>query len=122
VSATGDVLRLVNELRAEEGLRPLAGDAQLAKVGLRRATICARRDKLSHSGWLDALRAGGFRIGSRSFGEVLARGQDRPADVVRAWMASPPHRQNLLAKDFRRVGFGLAEGAGDRWWAGVFSS
>lgn len=122
MTATGDVVRLVNEVRAEEGLRPLVGDARLAKVALRRAGVCARRDRLSHAGWLDALRAGGFRVGSRAFGEVLARGQDRPVEAVRAWLASPPHRANLLGEDFRRVGFGVAEGHGDRWWAGVFSA
>lgn len=122
MSATGDVLRLVNEIRAEEGLQPLSGDAKLAKAALNRATACARKGRISHDGWTDALRKVGLRVGSRSFGENLAQGQDRPAEVVRAWMASPGHRANILAKDFRRIGVGVAEGYGDRFWAQVFSS
>jgi len=30
---------------------------------------------------------------------------------VQMWIASPPHRQNLLDRSFRRIGVGLAGGA-----------
>lgn len=122
MTATGDVVRLVNDIRAEEGLQPLQGDAKLAKAAVRRAAHCARQGRISHVGWLDALRKVGLRVGSRAFGENLAQGQDRADEVVRDWMASPGHKANILARDYRRIGVGVAEGYGDRFWAQVFSS
>jgi uncharacterized protein YkwD len=39
-----------------------------------------------------------------------------PAGVVDGWMHSPPHKLNLLAKDFRTIGVGLHISAdGHRW-------
>lgn len=122
MTATGDVLHMVNEIRGQEGLRPLSGDGKLARVALRRASSCARKGRVSHAGWLEALRKGGLRVGSRAFGENLAQGQDRAAEAVRAWMDSPGHRANILHKDFRRIGVGVAEGYGDRFWVQIFSS
>lgn len=122
MSATGDVVRMVNEIRDQEGLPPLSGDKKLATAALRRASSCARKGRISHDGWLDALRKVGLRIGSRAFGENLAQGQERAAEAVRAWMDSPGHRANILAEDYRRIGVGVAEGHGDRFWAQIFSS
>jgi uncharacterized protein YkwD len=39
---------------------------------------------------------------------LLARAA--PAAIVDAWMHSPPHRANLLRKDLRLAGFGVAAG------------
>jgi uncharacterized protein YkwD len=41
-------------------------------------------------------------------GENLASGQQTPGEVVRAWLDSPPHCRNLMAKKFDAVGLGLA--------------
>lgn len=122
MSATGDVVELVNQLRAEEGLPPLVGEKKLAQVAVRRATHCARKNQISHSGWVEALRHGGLRIGARAYGENLAYGQDRAADVVRDWVESPGHRANILSRKFVRIGVGVAEGYGDRFWCQIFSS
>jgi hypothetical protein len=37
-----------------------------------------------------------------------------PRALVNAWMNSPPHRQNLLAVDFREVGLGVVFGTPSR--------
>lgn len=122
MSSTGDVVRLVNQLRVEEGLPPLVGDKKLARVAVRRATHCARKGKISHSGWTRALRNAGLRAGVRAYGENLAQGQDRGADAVRDWLASPGHRENMFSREYRRIGIGVAEGYDDRFWCQLFSS
>ena len=43
-------------------------------------------------------------------GENLARGFDTADDVVKAWMASSKHRENVLSKNFREVGFAVKKG------------
>lgn len=122
MSATGDVVRLVNEIRTSHGLKPLAGSERLARAALRRATICARKNELTHAGWVAAFKAVRWPWRTRELGENLARGQERAAEVVRDWMDSPPHKENLLNPRFRRIGVGVAEGHGDRFWAQAFSS
>ncbi len=44
-------------------------------------------------------------------GENLAYGFNTSNDTVIGWMNSPPHRENLLDKDFSDVGFGFANGS-----------
>jgi uncharacterized protein YkwD len=34
-----------------------------------------------------------------------------PQRAIEGWMASPPHRDNLLSADFRESGIGVAQGA-----------
>ena len=46
-------------------------------------------------------------------GENLAWGSGSlgsPTKIVAAWMASPGHRANLLRRDFREIGIGIAPG------------
>ena len=43
-------------------------------------------------------------------GENLARGFKNPTDVVRAWMASPTHRKNLLNDRFQEIGLAVGSG------------
>lgn len=47
-------------------------------------------------------------------GENLAWGSGRratPRDTVRGWMKSPKHRANILEREFRQLGVGVALGA-----------
>jgi uncharacterized protein YkwD len=46
-----------------------------------------------------------------TLGENLAWGTQRlatPAEIVRAWMHSPAHRENILFRGFREIGIGIA--------------
>lgn len=53
-------------------------------------------------------------------GENVAFGHESPAGVVDGWMHSPPHKLNLLAKDFRTIGVGLHVSADGYWWTQNF--
>src|SRR5204863_2082531 len=43
-------------------------------------------------------------------GENLARGFTTSQSVVDAWMASPEHKENMLSKNYKNVGFAVATG------------
>lgn len=43
-------------------------------------------------------------------GENLARGFSTSQDVIKAWMASPDHRSNMLSSNYRDVGFAVKLG------------
>jgi uncharacterized protein YkwD len=47
-----------------------------------------------------------------SLGETLAAGQRSPQQLVAEWMSSPLHRANLLSREYRDVGLGIAIGPG----------
>ena len=62
---------------------------------------------------LDRVRAVGYGGRRVAAGEALAWAQGRlatPRAIVRAWMASPPHRAVLLGRGYRDVGVGVALG------------
>ena len=65
---------------------------------------------------LDRIRAAGYLKARASFtvGENIGWGSgtlSAPRALVKAWMASPPHRANILQGKFRELGVGLTLGA-----------
>jgi len=112
-------LCLLNEERRGEGLDALRHNAQLAVAARRHARDMVERTYFSHdspSGMSFVRRierTGYTRNASWTVGENLAWGSGRlatPVEVVKAWMASPGHRANILGR-FSEVGIGTASGA-----------
>ena len=112
------VVCLVNEERAERGLKALEVDSRLAAAARRHSQDMRKRRYFAHvslSGKTDVQRAKAAGYGRfRSLGENLAWGTGRlasPRSIVRSWMESPGHRRNILFSTFRDVGVGIALGA-----------
>jgi uncharacterized protein YkwD len=118
--ARGAVLCLVNGERARRGLRPLHANGRLAGVARRQARDLVRFHFVGHtSPRRGSLRRrvarSGFTRGRQGWtaGENLAMGSGRvasPRRIVRAWMASPGHRANILRRAFTSAGLGAARG------------
>jgi uncharacterized protein YkwD len=120
-SARSATLCLLNRERRKHHLHRLRFNHRLALAGLRHARDMVRNDYFSH----DEPSGKDFvqRImlthyvppSSRWFlGENLAWGgsrQSTPREIVRAWMASPGHRHNILTRGFREIGIALVAGA-----------
>ena len=49
-------------------------------------------------------------------GENLASGQFTAEQVFEGWLGSPEHRKNLLDREFREVGHGVAYGHNAAGW------
>ncbi|NJR62658.1 MAG: hypothetical protein HC769_29995, partial [Cyanobacteria bacterium CRU_2_1] len=49
--------------------------------------------------------------------ENVAQGQKTPSEVVRSWMKSPGHRQNILNPNFTEIGVGYSQ----NYWTQVFA-
>lgn len=106
----------INTVRAAEGRAPLSVSGALTRAAAAHASDLARAGRLSHRGH-DGSTVG-ERVRREGFGycfvaENVAKGQATHAGALRAWMASPAHRRNLL--DPRAVAFGLAQGTGRVW-------
>lgn len=102
-----DVLDLVNAERAKYNLRPLsmAKDLQGA-ASLRSRELTSRFSHTRPDGtkYVTALN----NIGKLQ-GENYAAGQISPSAVVRAWMNSTTHRENILNPEFTELGVGYYE-------------
>ena len=104
------VVRVMNSVRASNGVPPLRIGRLLTRAARSHSADMARRGYFDHGAFVRRLRSFGVRA---SFvGENLASGTQplSAAEIVRMWTASPPHRQNLLDRGFRRVGVGEAGG------------
>jgi uncharacterized protein YkwD len=117
--AETNLVREINTTRAERGLVPLRVDATLARAARSHSLDMLRRDYFAHGDF--GMRLLSFGVRARYLGENLAWGLGayaEPANIVTRWLASPPHRANLLRPGFRRLGiaapvgsFGGLEGA-----------
>jgi uncharacterized protein YkwD len=101
------VLKEINVERAKAGLGPLILDDSLQAAAQEWAQTAARRQSLTHRKDLKAL------IQSSGWGTVneniyMGTGAMTPARIVRAWMASPGHRKNLLSPRITAAGLGIA--------------
>ncbi len=104
-------MRAMNVIRAQNGAPPLRVGRALTRAARSHSADMARRGYFDHGLFVQRLRRFGVR--APYVGENLAyRTQPLGAmDVVRMWVVSPPHRQNLLDRKFRRIGVGVAGGS-----------
>lgn len=112
------LLELHNRERTKRTLEPLKLDPTLCEYAQRHAERMAERGRLAHSSMSDLSVA----AGNGNVGENIAWGQVSEEEVTDAWMESPGHRQNILGKRFKRVGFGMKKDKNDRpYWCAVFA-
>ncbi len=111
VDADGEkqLLSLVNQDRAKEGIAQLEANEQLARAARKHSQRMAEADEMQHQ--LDgeeplALRLGDENVRSDRDGENIALDNDVPNAHVML-MRSPLHRANILSPKFNAVGIGV---------------
>jgi len=119
-------LELVNEVRAR-GARcgsksfgpapPLSISGTLADVALGHATDMALHDYFEHQDLAgespaDRVRAAGYH--EKLVGENIAYGPQTVEEVVKGWLDSPGHCENIMDPRFAEMGIGLASGRAAR--------
>lgn len=118
-----EVVRLVNQERAKQGLSPLTQDWQLSRVARYKSEDMKKLGYFSHTSPtygspFDMMKS--FGISYRSAGENIAKGYTTPEAVVKAWMNSPGHRANILNSSFTHIGVGYV--ASGNYWTQMFIS
>lgn len=107
------LLSLTNQERQNIGVEPLAINNKLALAASEKAQDMFAYDYWAHNSpigktpWV-FIKAAGYKYVYA--GENLARGFTTPGDVIRAWMASPDHRSNMLSSNYQDVGFAVKIG------------
>ena len=126
VSATvlhyeNEVIRLVNEIRAENGLKPLTANWELSRIARYKSEDMSDNRYFSHTSPtygtpFQMIKA--FGLSYRSAGENIAYGYRTPAAVVDGWMNSSGHRANILNASYTQIGVGYC--ASGNYWTQMF--
>lgn len=110
----GEMLAAVNGERTRAGLRELAVLECIQANAQRHAERMARTGVLAHQSLEAVQEECGFH---RRVGEnVAVNSRGAGAVMVEQWMASGPHRDNILEAGYRYAGAGAAQSADGRWW------
>lgn len=122
LSYTEQVVALVNEERAKEGLTPLSIDPKVQAAAQIRAEECEQ--SFSHTrpdgtNFSTSLSQQGVTY--KRSGENIAWGQQSPEEVVSAWMNSSSHRTNIMNSRFTKIGVGYHQNVnGVNYWSQLF--
>lgn len=123
-NAENSVITLVNQERKKAGLSPLSANWELARIARTKSNDMATNRYFSHTSptyGSPFQMIQSFGIVYSSAGENIAMGQKTPEEVMRAWMNSSGHRQNILNSSFTEIGVGLATNAsGQNYWTQMF--
>ena len=118
-----EVIRLVNEIRADNGLKPLTYDWELSRVARYKSQDMKDNRYFSHTSPVYGSpfqMIKNFGISFRSAGDNIARGYATPQAVVNGWMNSSGHRANILSSSFTKIGVGYV--ADGNYWTQMFIS
>jgi uncharacterized protein YkwD len=120
-----EVVRLVNEARAAQGLAPLTLDPKLVHAAAAHSQQMASAGTMAHDGIGDGNphdRIHKVAPGAQLTAENVAHGQPNAAAVVKGWMDSPPHRRNILDPKLTRIGVEVVPARdGTPYWTQVFA-
>lgn len=115
------VVTLVNQERAKNGLKPLTLSSKLSNVARAKSQDMHDKGYFSHTSPtygspFDMMRS--FGISYRAAGENIAMGYGTPAAVMNGWMNSSGHRANILSANFTQIGVGYV--ADGHYWTQMF--
>lgn len=116
-----EVIRLVNEIRTENGLKALTYDWELARVARYKSQDMKDNKYFSHTSPVYGTpfqMIKNFGISYKSAGENIAKGYATPQAVVNGWMNSSGHRANILNAGYTHIGVGYVSGG--NYWTQMF--
>ncbi|WP_444544024.1 CAP domain-containing protein [Paenibacillus marchantiophytorum] len=107
------VVTIVNQERAKAGLSPLTSNSALTTMALDKAKDMYNNGYFDHTSPtygspFDMMSTYGIRYSYA--GENIAKGQQTPEAVMKAWMNSTGHRQNILSPNFTQIGVAYYNG------------
>lgn len=101
------VVCLINQQRALHHLPPLVASPLLNRSAQGWTDVMVSSDQFTHgTNFASRISAVGFVW--RTAGENIATGYSTPRGVVRAWMASTGHCENILNPSYREIGTGVS--------------
>lgn len=123
-SYVDEVIRIVNEERAKQGLQPLKKNNDLCKVaGIRATETTSLFSHTRPNGESCFTILKEYNISYMTVGENIAAGQQTPTEVMNAWMNSQGHRENIMNSSFGQIGVGVVKGGSyGIYWVQMFTN
>ncbi|MGH6862540.1 MAG: CAP domain-containing protein, partial [Phyllobacterium sp.] len=120
--ASRSAVASMDAIRSANGLGGMSVDPALERAALQQAAYMAETGRMAHTtGWRRGFAA---RVKDNGIhgaaAENIARGRMDIERLFAMWMASPPHRRNMLDARFSHFGLAYAEaanGSSERYWA-----
>ncbi len=116
-----EVIRLVNEIRVQNGLGKLTEDWELSRVARYKSQDMLDNGYFSHTSPIYGspfTMMKSFGLTYKTAAENIAKGQSTPQAVVNAWMNSSGHRSNILNSSFTKIGVGYVKNG--NYWTQMF--
>lgn len=125
-SNDAEMLSLINNYRAENGLGPLTASPTLTDAAQYHATDMADQNYFSHDvqgvgSWSDNISDNGYNSMGR--GENIAAGNADADATFQQWVNSPGHRANMLNPSYTAIGIGDASNSNSEYgtyWTTTF--
>ena len=115
-----EVLKLTNQERSKQGLGPLAICPTLDSAAQMHAEAMKEEGFFEHENPFtgEDPSSRGEQAGYGPYvGENIAMGYQTPREVVRGWMDSPGHRENILSS-YLHLGVGISNGGSGKYGPG----
>ncbi len=116
-SLAWQVLDLVNQERAKQGLSALTMDKELLDAAMQRAaetSICFDHTRPTEQDC--------FTASSKMTRENIASGLTTAQAVMNQWMNSSGHKANILSSDTKSIGIGCVKVSGRYFWVQCFGT
>jgi uncharacterized protein YkwD len=119
------LIELTNQERANEKLAALKPNPVLCRVARAHSANMARQGVMNHvldgKGAPDRIKAAGYKYAS--CGENIGAGDTGLEAVLKAWMNSKVHRDNILHRRFTQIGVGIVtDDKGKAYYTQVFAT
>jgi uncharacterized protein YkwD len=119
-SIEAQVLQFTNQERSKYGLPPLKWNQKLSRAACYHSSDMSKYGYIYHQspnglGLSDRAQQVGYRYSYLA--ENVASGHRTPQEVVRAWMKSSGHRQNILNPNLTEIGVGYV----NNYWTQMFA-
>lgn len=112
-----EVLSMINSERGKRGLSALSMDQTLMDAAMTRAaeSVLYFEHARPNGGSWDS-------VNSKVKGENLGKGTDSSSRIMKLWMNSAGHRENILRSRFNGVGVACFEYGGTTYWVQLYGT
>ncbi len=122
-SMAEQILALVNAERKKAGVSPLTLSTEVCSVAQVKSDDMAKNGYFDHNSptyGSPFTMLSDFGVTYRTAGENIAKGQQSPEAVMKAWMGSSGHKANILSPNFKQLGVGYSANNGSPVWVQMF--
>ncbi len=122
-SVAEQILAIVNAERKKAGVSPLTLSTEVCSVAQVKSDDMAKNGYFDHNSptyGSPFTMLSDFGVTYRTAGENIAKGQQTPEAVMKAWMNSSGHKANILSPNFKQLGVGYSANNGSPVWVQMF--